>query len=121
MSQSSQSLAIDGAAIGLSTLCIVHCLALPLLAATSPLVANLAGAEWLHRGLVLIATPISLLALSRIQGGPFTLAFGGLVSVGLSLLFLGAFVEPLHDFETVFTVCGALVLSVAHFIRWKIH
>ncbi|WP_162953530.1 MerC family mercury resistance protein, partial [Pseudomonas aeruginosa] len=40
--------ALDSSAIALSSLCLLHCLALPLLAAALPLLGRWEQAEWVH-------------------------------------------------------------------------
>ena len=47
-----------------------------------------------------------------------SLIAGALIVVGFSLLVAGAFVEVLHDYETLLTVAGALVLATGHVVRW---
>ncbi|MEO0465572.1 MAG: MerC domain-containing protein [Pseudomonadota bacterium] len=111
------ALSFDSAALGLSGLCLIHCLALPLMAAALPALASVAEAEWLHKAFVVAALPVSLVAMARGGGAVFT----GLALVGLALLLAGAFAEPLHDYETALTVAGALILSAAHLWRWRRH
>ena len=60
-------ISLDSAAIGVSTLCIIHCLALPLLVVALPALAVVAEVEWVHKALVLVAAPVSLFALTRLQ------------------------------------------------------
>ncbi len=110
---------LDATAICLSGLCIIHCLALPVVASTLPLFASIADAEWVHKAFVLAAIPISMTALVLSTRSRVALSFIGLVSIGLGLLVAGAFVEALHDHETLLTVSGALVLSFAHILRWR--
>ena len=107
---------IDWYAIACSALCIVHCLALPLLVAVIPAVALVAEAEWVHVALVLAAAPATLWVVSRaaIAGrAPFVVAAG---LVGLTLLFVGAFVET--EFEELLTSGGAALLIAAHTRHW---
>lgn len=114
-------MSLDGAAIGVSTLCIIHCLALPLLVVALPALAVVAEVEWVHKALVLVAAPVSLFAMTRLQGVDSRLLISALILVGLSLLIAGAFVHALHDYEVMLTVAGALILSVAHIWRWRAH
>ncbi len=113
--------AIDGAAISLSGLCIIHCLALPLFAASLPMIGALAEAEWVHGAFVLLAIPLSGYAISRALAGGRQFGFITLAMLGLGLLLAGAFVEALHDYETLLTVSGGLVLALAHLSRWLGH
>ena len=50
----------DISAIGLSTLCLIHCLGLPLLIALAPAAFSWADTEWLHKAFVLLALVISV-------------------------------------------------------------
>ncbi len=54
---------LDSSAIALSGLCLLHCLALPLLAATLPLLGAWSRAEWVHVVFATAAVPMSGYAL----------------------------------------------------------
>jgi len=112
---------LDASAMTLSGLCLIHCLALPVLAVSLPVLGVWAEAEWVHQAFVVFAGLISggliIQSLLRQKGW----VFPSLALMGLCLLATGAFVEALHDHETVLTVCGALILALAHFIRWRTH
>jgi hypothetical protein len=111
---------LDGSAMGLSGLCLVHCLALPVAAAFLPALGVWAGAEWVHVVFVMFAAPLSALALLRPahgRGSPAPLvALGGL---GIVLLAAGAFGPPAA--ETPVTVAGSLCLACAHLWNWRRH
>ena len=109
----------DVSAISLSALCLIHCLALPMLAATFPVAASVAEAEWLHKLFALAALPISGWVILREQAGRRAAGFTPLALGGLALLLAAAFVEALHDFETTLTVTGAALLAGAHILRWR--
>ena len=111
----SRAVTIDAPAIAFSGLCFIHCLILPVLSASLPSLGVLAEAEWLHKAFVFAALPFSLIALASKQT---SLVAGGLIVVGFSLLVAGAFVEALHDYETLLTVTGAIVLASGHVVRW---
>lgn len=105
---------IDFSAIALSSLCLIHCLALPLLAVVLPLAGLWAEAEWVHQlfvGLAVLASAGALVSDYRRGRG---VGFALRVAPGLALLVLGAFVEALHDYETALTVMGAIALAYAH-------
>lgn len=106
---------IDGLAISLSGLCLVHCLVLPVLAATLPIVGVWAEAKWLHKAFVVAAFPLSLL---RLTSKSANVAIAALIVSGLWFLFAGAFVEQLHDFETLLTVLGGTMLAAGHALGW---
>lgn len=113
--------ALDASAITLSALCLIHCLALPLLAAVLPIAGLFAEAEWVHKAFVATAVPITGLVVLRgwpHQGGK---AFAALAVTGLGLLAGAAFIEALHDLETALTVAGACLLAAAHAWHWSTH
>ena len=112
---------VDAAAIGVSGLCLAHCLALPLFASFLPIFGALAENELIHKALVLAALPIFGLALVRSESGRDRNIFAALATIGILLLVAGAFVHALHDFETPLTIFGALFLAGAHIFRWKRH
>lgn len=107
--------AIDGVAISLSGLCLIHCLALPVVSAILPIAGSWAEIEWIHKAFVVAALPFSLLALSSERA---TGIIGGLIATGFMLLAAAAFAEPLHDHETALTLLGGLLLASGHAFRW---
>ncbi|MEM9168251.1 MAG: MerC domain-containing protein [Pseudomonadota bacterium] len=109
---------LDGSAVGLSLLCLIHCLALPVLAAFMPVAGVWAEAEWIHQILVLIAIPITALAALGHRQSAVGLSFIVPAVLGLALLLAAGFIEALHDFETPLTVIGATLLASAHIWRW---
>lgn len=111
------SLVIDQSAITVSTLCLIHCLVLPIIVTSLPVLGVLAEAEWLHRLFVLIAIPLSLIAFLPPLKTGYKHAMRIFAFCGVSLLAASAFVERLHDYETQLTVIGALMLGAAHLCR----
>lgn len=111
---------LDSFAVGASTVCLVHCLALPLLIALLPALAGvLDTGEWLHRTLLGLAVPISSIALliGHRRHGQVQPAAGGVI--GLGLLAGGLFAGP-PAAETAFTVTGSLLLASAHLVNWRL-
>ena len=108
---------LDGAAVGLSALCLVHCLALPLVVAGLPFLAQFAEGH-LHAQMLVVVLPLSIVALGlgfRHHHNRRIIAAG---AVGMSLLALGATVA--HEnwgvaADRAFTIAGALILAAAHF------
>ena len=124
---------LDAAAVSLSGLCVLHCLALPLAASALPALGLVAEAEWLHRAFVVLAVATTGWAIVDCTGrrgrrgrkvarraARKALLVGAAV-LGLALLVAGAFVEALRDHETALTVAGAGVLAGAHLARWGLH
>jgi hypothetical protein len=110
---------LDGAAVALSTLCLVHCLALPLIVAGLPFLAQFNEGH-LHAQVLVVVVPLSIIALGigyrRHQD--IRIPLGGLL--GIVLLGIGAFFA--HDYlgvaaDRTFTISGSLVLATAHFFN----
>jgi uncharacterized membrane protein len=108
---------LDGAAVGLSALCLIHCLALPLVVAGLPFLAQFAEGH-LHAQMLVVVLPLSIVALGlgyRHHRNARIVAAG---VAGMTLLTLGATLA--HESwgvaaDRAFTIVGALVLAAAHF------
>jgi uncharacterized membrane protein len=110
---------LDWAAVGLSALCLVHCLALPFVVAGLPLLAQFAEGH-LHAQMLVVVLPLSIVALGlgfyRHRNSRIVLAG----TLGMLTLVVGATVA--HNqlglmADRVFTVTGALVLAGAHYFN----
>lgn len=105
--------------IGLSMLCLLHCLVLPLLLAGLPLTVravlpdSLRDNEWLHAALILPVLLVSAPVLLRGKPGRWQT---GLVLVAFAAL-IGALFCAGEVAEQVLTVTGAAVLLAAHLAR----
>ncbi len=110
----------DVSAIGLSGLCLVHCLALPVLAAFLPLLGAWSRAEWVHLLFAAMAVPLTGLALWRAhRRNPLPWPLLALAVAGLAGLLAGAFGWPTESLETIVTVAGSLMLVSAHVWNWS--
>ena len=110
----------DASAIVLSTLCLIHCLALPLLAAALPLLGVWAEEEWVHVVFVAIALPLTGLALWRAhRRRRLPVALRALAASGLTGLWAGTLAWPSEAWEAPITVAGSLMLASAHVWNWK--
>lgn len=112
---------LDGAAIGASLLCLIHCIGLPILFALLPALASigLPSSEWLHLLLLLTAIPVSALALVggwRAHGRIVPMLLGAL---GLAGLAAGLAFDSVPGEETALTVAGSLALATAHIGNWR--
>lgn len=105
----------DLSAAALSGLCLLHCLALPLLASLLPVLGAWSQAEWVHGVFVLLALPLSLLALGRAHARrALPLKMWALAALGLAALAAGALGWPDARWETPITVGGSLMLVATH-------
>lgn len=107
----------DLAAISLSGLCLIHCLALPVLAVTLPVLGAWVEVAWIHWGFIGLAAPISMVALSRGRRQGRTRRFM-VAATGLGLMVAGA--AGIGD-ETVMTVVGGVTLALAHALNLRRH
>lgn len=110
---------LDGAAVGLSALCLIHCLALPLVVAGLPFLAQFAEGH-LHAQMLIVVVPLSILALGlgfrHHRNRKIVLA--GVA--GMTLLSIGATYAHGHwglVADRAFTIAGALVLATAHYFN----
>jgi len=103
-----------------SGVCLMHCIATPLLIAGGSLgvVGVLASSEWVHQ---LVLVPVILFSVLSFPSAykkhrhhmPGLLAIIGLFGL-ISAVTYG------HDFETVLTIIGASLLIVAHGWNWRL-
>jgi hypothetical protein len=103
----------------LSALCLVHCLALPLVVAGLPFLAQFAETH-LHYQVLVIVIPLSFLALGLgyRRHRDMRVVLGGLL--GMTLLVIGATVAHTQLgllADRIFTIAGSLVLAAAHFFN----
>lgn len=109
---------VDRFAIGVSALCIAHCLIMPILLVALPVLgSSILGSEAVHLSLVYAVIPSSIFALSIGCTQHKRASFLLLGIFGLVFLVLGISVELIeldHEWETPFTVVGALLIVYAH-------
>jgi len=108
---------LDLASMGLSGLCVVHCLALPFLVAALPFLGIFSQNDLVHQILVTIAAPLSVLALWR-SGGWRKSTVVLPMTAGLLLLAAAAFIPDLEPVEAVMSVVGALLVAAAHLVNF---
>ncbi|MEQ7894157.1 MerC family mercury resistance protein [Xanthomonas arboricola] len=130
---------LDNSAIALSSLCLLHCLALPLLAAALPLLGAWSRAEWVHMVFATAAVPLSSYALwsshrrHALPAPVWALAVFGrhrrhalpapvwaLAVFGLAGLVLGASGVAGGSWETPITVTGSLLLASTHLLNLRL-
>jgi hypothetical protein len=106
---------VEHAALGASLLCLVHCLALPVIFALLPALSSLLPVgETFHLWMLGIAVPASGLALvtghaRHSAWWPMLLGFTGLLLLAVGVLLFGE-----TRLETPLTVFGATLLAIAH-------
>lgn len=112
---------VESAAMGASMLCLVHCLALPLILAALPTLSSVLDIpESFHLWVLAFAVPASgaaLFAGRARHGAIWPLAIG---ACGLALLAIGAIVLGSRPAETPTTVLGSLFLVGAHLANWRL-
>ena len=113
----------DRIAIALSAVCIVHCLAVPVLVAVLPVAAVSFGEGQHFHGLMLwLVIPTSVAGFGmgyRVHGSRGIVALG---SAGVIVLILAAIYgheawRP--DLEIVVSVAGSLILGSAHWLNFR--
>ncbi|MEH6789014.1 MerC domain-containing protein [Parasphingorhabdus sp.] len=110
---------IEGAAISASLLCLVHCLALPVLLLVLPgLLGIFAQSELFHAAVFLVFAPFAAIAFligyrSHGQAVPAMLGLAGLVCLAVALVpGLG------EQGEYWITITGSLLLVTGHLLNW---
>ena len=104
---------LDRMAIGLSGLCLVHCLATTVVLAVLASAGGFLGAPWIHEVGLSLAMVMGALALGKgIYEHGYTMpsAVGGL---GLGVM-AGALTMPHDGSEVVFTMLGVAILALGH-------
>jgi len=104
---------IDRWAIGLSGLCLVHCLATAVVFGVVSVVGGLLGAAWIHEIGLAIAMALGAVALGRgiyLHGFMMPSAVGGL---GLGVM-AGALTLPHGGGEELYTMIGVGILALGH-------
>lgn len=108
---------IDGLAISASLLCLAHCLALPLLAASLPMLGIFVRHSLaVHALLLALAVPLGVWALAwgRARAGlvPLIMGLAGFTLMGAALLM------P-ESIERWLTVAGVSLVALAHWRNWR--
>ena len=104
---------LDRYAIGLSGLCMVHCLASAVVIGLLASASGILGAPWIHEVGLAVAMALGAVALGRgvlIHGFLLPWAVGWL---GLGVM-AGALTMPHDGSEAVFTIVGVALLALGH-------
>lgn len=114
---------LDRFSIGFSTLCLLHCLAVPVLVSVVPVFATFALAdERFHLALVALVVPTSVIALClgcRLHKSRRILicGFAGVFVLVVTAILGGQHLGEIG--ETVLTVLGASVVALAHWFNFR--
>lgn len=104
---------LDRIAIGLSGLCLVHCLGTAVVLGLVASAGGLLGAHWIHEVGLTLAMVLGAVALGRgiwEHGFMMPSAIGGL---GLGVM-AGALTLPHDGGEALYTVVGVGILALGH-------
>ena len=104
---------LDRMAIGLSGLCLVHCVATSVLLAALASAGGILGADWIHEVGLSLAMIMGAVALGRgiwEHGYTMPSAVGGL---GLGVM-AGALTLPHNGTEALYTMVGVGILALGH-------
>ena len=104
---------LDRLAIGLSGLCLVHCLATTVVFALLASAGSMLGAAWIHEVGLGIAMAMGMVSLGKgivEHGYALPSAVGGL---GLGVM-AGALTLPHDGSEAMATVLGVAILALGH-------
>ncbi|MGI9205259.1 MAG: MerC domain-containing protein [Woeseiaceae bacterium] len=119
---SRQKAILDKIAVGLSGLCLLHCLLLPFVVAVLPFLGQF-GNDHFHAELLLFVVPVSVIALGvgyRRHHRAVVLVFG---ATGLIILAIGG--TYVHDTygempDRAMTVTGSIILAFTHFKNFRL-
>jgi len=108
---------VDGIAVSASLLCLVHCLALPMIAVSLPaLGVFMTHSLFIHALLLALALPLGIWALARGRQragwSPVLLGLAGFALMGSALVLT----EPA---ERWITIAGVSLVAVAHWRNWR--
>ncbi|UAJ12757.1 MerC domain-containing protein [Polymorphobacter megasporae] len=112
---------LDRGAVGLSMLCLVHCLAFPVVVLALPTMGEILPRQWwVHPVIFALAVPMATIALVRgwsDHRDRRPVLLGGL---GLALLGLGLLAAEASAAEVLLTVAGGMIVAAAHLLNWRL-
>ena len=115
---------VDKAGIACSGMCAIHCALSPIIAFSSPGIVRFFENEWIHIGLLILIVPIAIFAFIKGHNvhhniKPFALGFIGLVLLLSAVILEAIFNIEIEYLETILTVFGCVILTIAHFLNIK--
>jgi hypothetical protein len=108
---------LDALGLAISAICLVHCLALPIIALLVPALTFGLGAQTdhaFHWVLLGLAVPISTLALWRGAARHKDTRWLKLGSAGLAIMLIGVLNAFGAESEVPLTMIGVVMLAIAH-------
>jgi sugar phosphate permease len=112
----------DRFGIGVSGICAIHCLFLPVIVSVLPLWPALASVqEWLHPVSITLLIPIVYYAARR---GHFEFKITAILVSGLILVMAGWLIGHYWLglwFEATFTFAGSIILITGHWLNYRHH
>ena len=104
---------LDRLAIGLSGLCVVHCLATAALIALAASVGGMLVNPHIHEIGLLLALPLGAIALGRGMWAHGYMMPSAIGALGLGVM-AGALELPHGETEVMFTIIGVALLALGH-------
>ena len=103
----------DWTGVFFSSLCLVHCVATPIILASAPLWV---ASEWVHVIFLIALVPITFIASRRAYRVPRRYSVIFFLTTGLAVLIAAVFVEEsMGEFAEIgLTIVGSLLLIVGH-------
>ena len=103
----------DWSGVFFSSLCLIHCIATPILLASASLWV---ASEWLHVTFLIILIPITVVSSRRALQSPRKREILFFLYSGLLVLVLAILLEPVMGefFEIAATVGGSMLLITGH-------
>ena len=112
---------LDRGAVGLSMLCLVHCLAFPVVVMALPAMGEVLPRQWwVHPVIFALAVPLAAIALVRGWSDHRDRRPVLLGGIGLTLLGLGLLAAEASAVEVLLTVTGGSVVAAAHLLNWRL-
>lgn len=115
---------LDKLSIGLSAVCLIHCLVLPLLLLFAPLgiIPFLTEEEVVHKSLLYVVLPLSSYTLILGCKKHKNFKILGLGLSGLSILIISTLFghDTLgHEGEKYASVVGSIIIAISHYLNHK--